>query len=296
MTLCHLHTLMLFCDLKMNSLARRTFLFQYINPKLKKVSRSHLNKLISVRQYSSAQSGLQESSYEFEIRNMGPRNLKKKPPIRPFLKDIFSSTFNKDLLAFPEILDKAALEDLAYKVRILDNIMSEKVTSDELLKTLKNTKLLAIPATYSQGGFEAVLTERCKLLETLSKNVEAARYIKNHWLGTTSVKNGLAQEHLDAVMFDLTTGKHSIALCIQEEVPVSPNKADLSCKASCDVEKKWIISGTKICKSDKNGYIIVACSVDNEPVQMFLVHPNAPGVSINTSDSTVSFRNTPGKS
>lgn len=295
LTLCHLRTLMLFYNLKMNSLARRTVLFQLANSKTKKVSRCHLNKLIGSRQYSSAQSGLQESSYDFEIRNMGPRNLKKKPAIRPFLKDIFCSDFNKDLLAFPEILDKAGLEDLAHKVSVLDSIMSEKMTSDQLLKTLKSTKLLALPASYSQGGYEAVLTERCKLLETLSKDPKTARYIKNHWLGMTSVKAGLVQEHADGVILDLISGKHSIAVCLQESISNSPDVVDLKCIADCTVDNEWSISGSKIYKSNENGYFIVACSVQHEPIQMFLVRPGASGVSINASNSSVTFKNTPGK-
>lgn len=260
--------------------------------------KSFIVRLIHKNRYSTSTEATQykDPIQEDEITDLSPRVLRKKPQIEPFLKNLFIANFQKDLLAFPEVLNKSEMEVMDLRVKNIEYIVSNKTLSfDEKQAELKRTKVYGAPATAFHGGYEAIITERCKFLETLAAQcVPSAVSVKNHWFGITTLYEGLDRNTLDSLMPDIATGDIHINTCMKEAMSCIPDQESILCKAYRSPLGEWHITGRKLLKNAEDGYFVVICSVEDEPVQTFLVHPGAANVSIKSP--SVKFTHTPGNS
>lgn len=250
-------------------------------------------KFTSLRYESTqaSQTQIQEEKYEFEDLQVHERKERRKAKISPFMKDIFLSLFNRDLLAYPEILNKEESEDLENRLKILGSTFSEpKNTKEDRINALKQSKMFAAPVSLTRNGLALNKTESLRYLEVIANDVQLGQLISDHWVGLEALKLGLSDEQYAAVVDDVSSGDKSIALCIKERVAERLNQADFSTAANIDEQGVWRVTGEKVC-SNASGYLLVLCSVEGTRFRAFLVHPHAEG--INTDGTFVSFLNTP---
>ncbi|KAJ0170034.1 hypothetical protein K1T71_014640 [Dendrolimus kikuchii] len=219
-------------------------------------------RLSSVKRESTqaSQTQIQEEKFEFEDVKIYERAERRKAQISPFMKDVFLSVFNRDLLAFPEIINKEEFEDLERRLKFLDSMFNDREkTKEDRINALKSTKMFAAPVPLTRNGLAINKTEGLRYLETIANDLDLGQIISDHWIGLEALKAGLTEEQYAAVVDDLTTGI-------------------------------WRISGEKVCKHT-SGYLLVLCAVEASRLKAFLVHPKVEGVS--SDGKFVKFFNTP---
>ncbi|XP_075989175.1 acyl-CoA dehydrogenase family member enigma [Anticarsia gemmatalis] len=241
---------------------------------------------------STSQPQVKEEKYNFEDLNVIERTERRKPKIQPFMKDVFISVFDRELLAYPEILNKEETENLEKRIATIDRIFSdESKTLEDRKNVLKSTKMYAAPVSLTRNGLAANHTESLMYLEAISKDFELAQELSDHWVALMAIQQGLAQEQYSMIIDDLISGENTISLGIKERIAERITQADFRTEAVLDGQGVWRISGEKVC-TYKNGYILVLCLLEASRLKAFLVHPKAQGV---TSNGTfVNFLQTPG--
>ncbi|XP_059056603.1 complex I assembly factor ACAD9, mitochondrial [Achroia grisella] len=240
----------------------------------------------------TAQPRVVEEKFNFEDLKVLERRERRKAKIRPFMKDVFVSTYNKELLAYPEILNKEESEALDERAAVLDKIFSdpEKSKTDRL-NALKGTKMYAAPVALTNDGLAANCTELIRYLEVIASDISLGQEISDHWVGLEVLKKGLLDEQLQQIISDLTNGEHTITLAIKEKIAERVTQADFRTTAELDGQNVWRISGEKICLNS-NGYFLVLCCIEGSRLKAYLVHPGAEGVSYEAGVAI--FRKTPG--
>lgn len=234
---------------------------------------------------------VQEEKFDFEDLKVLERTERRKPQIEPFIKNIFISNFNKELLAFPEILNKEESESLDARQAALSRVFDDpKKTRDDRKMALKNTRMYAAPVSLTHGGLAMNHTESLRYLEVISSDVELGQEISDHWVGLEALRKGLDVDQYHQIVDDLTTGGKAIRLCIKEKVAERLTQADFRTNAEMDGQGVWRISGEKFCEN-ADGYLLVLCSVEAGRIKAFLVHPKAEGVE--HDGMFVNFRQTP---
>ncbi|CAH2062146.1 unnamed protein product, partial [Iphiclides podalirius] len=248
----------------------------------------------SVAQYESSahtQPQIQEEKFDFEDLKVLERTERRKAQIPPFMKNVFLSVYNRDLLAYPEILNKEESEALDERVAALDRVFSDPdKTLEDRKNALKVTKMYAAPVSLTNNGLAINHTESLRYLETIGADLQLGQEISDHWVSLNALKLGLTEDTHQKIIDHMTSGEHTIALCIKERIAERITQADFRTSAALDERSVWRITGEKICKST-SGYYLVLCVAETR-LKMFLVHPDAEGVS--HDDTYVTFRKTPG--
>lgn len=109
---------------------------------------------------NAVQPKIQEEKFDFEDLQVIERTEQRKPKIPPFMKDVFVSVFQRDLLAYPEILDKEETESMEKRAETLDKVFQDKTKSkEERRNVLKSTKMYAAPVNWTRNGLAANQTE-----------------------------------------------------------------------------------------------------------------------------------------
>ncbi|KPJ16364.1 Acyl-CoA dehydrogenase family member 9, mitochondrial [Papilio machaon] len=240
---------------------------------------------------SSTQPQVKDEKYNFEDLKVLERVERRKAKIPPFMKNVFVSIFDRDLLAFPEILNKDESEALDQRVAALDRVFSDPdKTIEDRKNALKGTKMYAAPVALTDNGLAVNHTESLRYLEAISTDLKLSQQISDHWVGLNALKIGLAEDMYQKVINDLISGENTIALCIRERVAERISQADFRTTAEVDERGVWRISGEKICLQSSEYYLVLSI-VDTTRLKMFLVHPGAYGVSHN--GTYVTFMKTP---
>ncbi|XP_030033592.2 complex I assembly factor ACAD9, mitochondrial [Manduca sexta] len=254
----------------------------------------HRKFRISSVKYDSTQTSqpqVQEEKFDFEDLNVVERIERRKPKIQPFMKDVFVSIFNRELLAYPEILNKDEMQALDMRVEALDRVFSNpQKTPEERRKALIAAKMFAAPVSITRNGLAMNCTESLRYLEVIASDFELGQEISDHWVGLDALSVGLTQEQYNGIIDDLTSGNNTIALCIKEKVAERISQADFRTTAELDGQGVWRVTGEKICDR-KDGYKLVLCAVDGSKIKALLVHPNSSGVTIEGPFTT--FMKTP---
>ncbi|CAK1587454.1 unnamed protein product [Parnassius mnemosyne] len=274
------------------NLARKicTLPFQNVNKNLYRKLR------ISASHYESStysQPQVQEEKFDFEDLKIIERTERRKAQIPPFMKNVFVSVFDRDLLAYPEILNKEESEALDQRIAALDRVFFDpEKTKDDRKAVLKGTKMYAAPVNLTNGGLAMNHTESLRFLDTISSDLQLGQELSDHWVSLNALKLGLPEDSYQKIIDDLTSGEKTIALCIKERVAERVLQADFRTVAEMDGRNVWRISGEKVC-TQVSGYFLVLCTThDTGHLKMFLVHPGAEGIS--HDDTYVSFQKTPG--
>nr|XP_026488606.1 acyl-CoA dehydrogenase family member 9, mitochondrial [Vanessa tameamea] len=242
---------------------------------------------------SSAQSQPQvrEEKFDFEDLKVLERVERRNAQISPFMKDVFMSIFNKDLLAYPEILNKEESAALDKRVAALESVFSDpKKTKDDRRNALIQTGMYGAPASLTNGGLAMNYTESLRYLDVISTDLELGLEISDHWVSLNVLKLGLNADVYQKLVNDLTSGEETISICIREKIPERLMQADFRTTAEMDGKGVWHLNGEKIC-TNSTGYLLVLCLVEETRFKAFLVHPRANGISSNKN--FVTFRQTP---
>ncbi|XP_068626071.1 complex I assembly factor ACAD9, mitochondrial [Battus philenor] len=241
---------------------------------------------------SHTQPQVQEDKFDFEDIRVLERVERRKAQIPPFMKNVFVSIFDRNLLEYPEILNKEESEALDNRVAALDRVFSDpNKTTEDKKNVLKYTNMYAAPVALTHNGLAINHTESIRYLETIGTDLHLGQEISDHWVSLNALKIGLSEDLYQKVIGDLITGNNTLSLCIREKLSERITQADFRTSAEIDEKGIWRINGEKICLN-ATGYYLVLCVVDTNRMKMFLVHPNAGGVS---HDGTyISFTKTPG--
>ncbi|KAF9414603.1 hypothetical protein HW555_007532 [Spodoptera exigua] len=240
---------------------------------------------------TATQPQVKEEKYNFEDINTLERTERRKAQIQPFIKDVFTSIFNKELLAYPEILNKEETESLEKRINIISNVFENpQKTAQDRRNVLKNTKMYAAPISLTRNGLAANITESLRYLEIIAGDFQLGQEISDHWVALQALQEGLSQEQLSMIIDDLISGDKPVSLAIKERVAERISQADFRTAAEMDSQGIWYINGEKVCNYS-NGYILLLATYESAQLKAFLVHPGASGVSSN--GAFVSFMKTP---
>lgn len=183
----------------------------------------------------SAQPQVQEEKFDFEDLQVLERTERRKPKIAPFMKDVFVSIFNRDMLTYPEIMNKDESEDVDRRIEMITKVFNDPLkTKDERREVLKRTKMFSAPISLTNNGLAMNVTESIRYLEVIGEDFELGQEVSDHWVGLQALQHGLTSEHYNGVIDDLITGKNTISLCIKERVAERLTQADFRTSAVMD--------------------------------------------------------------
>ncbi|OWR47278.1 Enigma [Danaus plexippus plexippus] len=241
---------------------------------------------------TKADTQIQEEKFDFEDLKVLERVERRKPAIPPFMKNVFLSIFNRDLLAYPEILNKEESTALDNRVSILKKTFEDpKSTVDERREALSRTGMFSAPVALTDGGLAMNYTESLRYLDVISDDLQLGQELSDHWVCLNLLKSGLTSDNYQKIINDLTTGDSTLGVCVQEKISDRVLQADFRTSAVLNQHGVWVINGEKICKTPTK-YIIVLCITEGMKLKAFLVHPDASGV--NYGENFVTFKDTPG--
>lgn len=187
----------------------------------------------------ATQPKVQEEKFDFEDLKVLERTERRKPAIEPFMKGVFLSKFNRDLLAYPEVLNKEEYEATEKIVSRIDKVFSDKEkTEKDRQNVLRDTSMYAAPVNLTNGGLAMNVTERIRYLETISTDLNVAKLLSEHWVGLEALKQGLKPDEYQSLLPDLTSGNNLISLCIRETISTRIAQPDFRTTASQDGKGK----------------------------------------------------------
>ncbi|XP_052745487.1 uncharacterized protein LOC112055649 [Bicyclus anynana] len=234
---------------------------------------------------------VQEEKFDFEDLKVLERVERRKAKIPPFMKDVFVSIYNRDLLAYPEVLNKEESAALEARVAALEKVfLDPKKSADDRKNALLRTGMYSAPLNLTDNGLAMNYTESLRYLDVIATDLKLGQTISDHWVGLNVIKQGLSSDDYRKLIGDMTSGDLTINLCIREKIAERLLQADFSTSATMDSRGIWHITGEKICH-DSSGFLLVLCLVDGNRFKTLLVHPNAQGVS--QSGPFVTFHQTP---
>nr|AID66671.1 acyl-CoA dehydrogenase family member 9 [Agrotis segetum] len=240
---------------------------------------------------TATQPQVKEEKFDFEDLNVLERTERRKAKIEPFMKDIFTSIFNKDLLAYPEILNKEETESLERRINAITNVFIDpKKTTEDRKNILKSTRMYAAPVSLTRNGLASNITENLRYLEAIAGDFQLGQEMSEHWVALQALAQGLTQEQYSMIIDDLTVGDKPISLAIKERIAERISQADFRTSADIDGQGIWHLNGEKVCHYT-NGYVLVLAIVEATRLKAFLVHPDASGVS--SDGNFVTFMKTP---
>ncbi|XP_045530464.1 complex I assembly factor ACAD9, mitochondrial [Pieris brassicae] len=233
----------------------------------------------------------QEEKFDFEDLKVFERTERRSAKIEPFMKEVFVSKFNRDLLAFPEILTKE--EDLALENRIAflkKSFSNANSTKEERKNTLRRASMYAATVNLTKNGLAANYTELIRYLEIIGADLELGQAISEHWVGVTALSQGLSADDYTDIIDEIVSGDDTISICIKERMSDRLAQPDFRTTAEIDEKGVWRINGEKI-QMNKTGYILVLAITEGTTLKAFLVRPGAEGISY--KDNFITFSNTP---
>lgn len=184
---------------------------------------------------TASQPQVQEEKYDFEDLNVLERTERRKAKIEPFMKNVFISVFDRELLAYPEIINKEENENLEQRLTAIDKVFSDSnKTTEERRNILKSTKMFAAPVCWTRNGLSANNTESLMYLDAIAQDFQLAQELSDHWVGLQAIQHGLTHEQYSMIIDDLISGEHTIALGIKERVAERITQSDFRTQAEMD--------------------------------------------------------------
>lgn len=188
---------------------------------------------------AKSQPQVQEEKFDFEDLKVLERVERRKAKIPPFMKDVFVSIYNQDLLAYPEILNKEESTALDNRIAALEKVFSDKTkTQEDRRNALVRTGMYSAPVNLTNGGLAMNYTESLRYLDVISSDLELGQEISDHWVGLNVLKAGLNADVYQKLISDLTSGEQTISMCIQEKICERLLQADFRTVAEMDAHGK----------------------------------------------------------
>lgn len=187
----------------------------------------------------STQPQIQEEKFDFEDIQALERTERRKAKISPFMKDVFVSIFNQDMLAYPEISSKEESEDVDKRIEAITKVFNDPLkTKAERREILKRTKMFSAPVSLTNNGLAMNVTESLRYLEVIGEDFELGQELSDHWVGLQALQHGLSSEHYNGIIDDVNSGEKTISLCIKERVAERLTQADFRTSAVMDEQGK----------------------------------------------------------
>lgn len=258
----------------------------------------------------------QPGIYASNVDRFPPHSTKRKEK-HPIVKNFFLGKFDTDILAYPEIDSSDRYKAFDEWLKPIEDFITSieqtpnKLTRAELLNELGKLGVFrgSIPEEY--GGFDFSVTERTKLIETLSSLPWAGTYIvKNNIIPVYLITKYGSQDQKDKYLPRIATGEIIPSVCLTE-VGNGTNIHNMKCSAVSKSENHWILNGAKHFVSnatESNLFIVFAkCIYDNDVSEKYgkltalLIEKEAKNVQCSDTEdmigqssfplSTVNFNN-----
>lgn len=180
----------------------------------------------------STQPQVQEEKFDFEDIQVLERTERRKAKIAPFMKDVFVSIFNSDMLTYPEIMNKDETEDVDRRIDAITKIFHDpQKTKSERREILKRTKMFSAPVSLTKNGLAMNFTESLRYLEIIGEDFELGQEVSDHWVALQALQHGLTSDQFNGVIDDLITGENTVSLCIKERIAERLTQADFRTSA-----------------------------------------------------------------
>ncbi|CAH2233586.1 jg27142 [Pararge aegeria aegeria] len=153
------------------NIARKIFAIPYQNIR-KNVYRNFRITASNCNSATTTEPQIQDEKFDFEDLKVLERVERRKAKIPPFMKDVFVSIYNRDLLAYPEILNKEESTALDARVAALEKVFFDpkKSTSDRKNALIK-TGMYSAPLSLSNNGLAMNCTESLRYLDVISRGI-----------------------------------------------------------------------------------------------------------------------------
>lgn len=203
-----------------------------------------------IRSFASEVSPWPKTSEEL----VRPKKIVKR---EPFVKNLFLGKFDKDVLTYPEVLDKEKLKTLEDMVAPIERFFEEEVDSKKIdleakipIETMNALKELGmfgmqIPQEYGGLGFNA--TEFARLCETFSMDGSIGVTLAAHQsIGLKGIIIAGTEYQKSKYLPKLATGEHIAAFCLTEPSSGS-DAASIRTQATLSADgKTFHLNGSKI--------------------------------------------------
>lgn len=171
--------------------------------------------------------------------------LKKKLPERPpLVKNFFVSIVDRNLLAFPEVLEKEDLNKLTLSLRPVADFFANKNKENPVLpvEDLKNMGSLSGSVSEAFGGRSHVSTETCLTGEAEGVAPSNALLINAHRLVIDAINEHGSVEQQEKYLPQLASGELMGTVCIFE-ANTNPEATTNTTAVLSGNETEWIING-----------------------------------------------------
>ncbi|XP_043237688.1 complex I assembly factor ACAD9, mitochondrial-like isoform X2 [Amphibalanus amphitrite] len=166
----------------------------------------------------------------------------------PFLKGLFQDKYDKEMLAFPEVLNKEQVDDLDHKLLSL-GYRDETFQDDPAPETLKLGGVFGLEVPDEYGGLGYTMTEAARVLEAMASTSHFQTTLVHNFLVQALLQSG-SDEQKRRLLPGLASGEVTAAFCCSEQT-ASSDLSGLRCTARPDGEVgsdqgHLLLNGTKV--------------------------------------------------
>ena len=209
--------------------------------------------------------GVARGSVRFVVTDLTPKDTptlgsptedkRVKIDFPPFVKDLFSGTFNKSILSYAEVLNYERYFVLTEQTRQLSELLSENkeklsainqrgVVPEEILSKMKALDMFGLLVPNQYGGGELMQTEALRLFQELGEDLALSELFNiNENMCTKAIVKYGSEEQKKKYLPEISVGELWTGFCLAEAGAGSdPNS--VVCKAVKD-EETYRLTGTK---------------------------------------------------
>ncbi|KAG7164836.1 Complex I assembly factor ACAD9-like [Homarus americanus] len=258
----------------------------------------------------------QDSSTSAQVKEVSDneptqQSIVRKPKRPPFIKNLFLGRFDKEMLTYPEVLDKDRHELLHEMIVPIERFFEEQVDGEKIDKeakippeTLQGLKDLGlygqqIPEEY--GGLGLGATEYARIAEITAIDGSIAVTLAAHQaIGLKGILIAGTNEQKEKYLPQLACGEWTAAFCLTEPSSGS-DAASIQTRATLSEDgTTWLLNGSKIWISN-GGYAdlmtvfaktpeVLPSGEVREKVTAFIVERGFGGVSSGTPEDKMGIR------
>lgn len=159
------------------NIARKVFTIPYQNVR-KNVYRKLRLSALNCDAAATTEPQIREEKFDFEDLKVLERMERRKAKIPPFMKDVFVSIYNRDLLAYPEILNKEEATALDNRIVALEKVfLDPKKTASDRQNAMVQTGMYSAPLSLTDNGLAMNCTESLRYLDVIS----SGKFVLSHY-------------------------------------------------------------------------------------------------------------------
>ncbi|XP_045608388.1 complex I assembly factor ACAD9, mitochondrial [Procambarus clarkii] len=235
----------------------------------------------------------------------------KKPSRPPFIKNLFLGRFDKEMLVFPEVLDKEQHELLHEMIVPIERFFIEQVDGvkidkeakipPETLQGLKELGLYGQQIPEEFGGLGLGATEYARIAEITALDGSIGVTLAAHQaIGLKGILITGTREQKEKYLPRLASGEWTAAFCLTEPSSGS-DAASIQTKAKLSEDgKTWLLNGSKIWISNGGSADLMTVFAKtpeirpngeiDEKVTAFIVERGFAGVSSGAPEDKMGIR------